>query len=375
MMKKQNKIYLVIGIVVVVLIAAIVIFSNQQSEEEVIKIGAILPLSGSNAVYGQEIQNAIELAREEINSEGGINGKVLKIIYEDDQADPKMGTNSMQKLVNVEKVFVVLGSWASGSVVASAPIAEENQVIVLASAISPLITDAGDYIFRMQPSAIFYTSKSTELLRKEGFSTAAIIYINNEFGVGLKNAFISDFESRGGDIISVEAYEQGASDFRTQLTKIKDKNPEIVFIPGYQDTVDVIKQMKELGIECKILAGPPFESQSSIEKLGNMADGVLYAYHFVAGKNDTKSQQYEQAYLEKYGVPTGGFAPLMYDGTYIIANALKKCGEETSCIKKELYSTEYNGVTGKVTFDENGDPLIPIVIKTVKNGKFVPYNK
>lgn len=79
--------------------------------------------------------------------------------------------------------------------------------------------------------------------------------------------------------------------------------------------------------------------------------------------------------MKKYGVPTGGFAPLMYDGTYIIANALKKCGEDTTCIKKELYATEYNGVTGKVTFDKNSDPIIPIVIKTIKNGKFVPYEE
>ena len=349
------------------------------AKKEPIKIGAIWPLSGKNAAYGHEIQNAIELAKNEINNQGSINGYSLKIIYEDDQADPKVGTNAMQKLVTIDKVPVVLGSWASGVVVASAPIAEKNHVVVLASAISPAITNAGDYIFRMQPSATFYSAKSAELLRKMNVSTAAIIYVNNEFGVALKDAFTSDFESRGGKTVDIEAYEQGSSDFRTQLTKIKEKNPGVIFIAGYQETIDVIKQIKELGITSKILAGPPFESKSTIKKLGKSAEGVLYPYHFVAGRKNSKAQHYEKAYLEKYGVPTGGFAPLMYDGTYIIANAMKQCCQNTKCdtvcIKNRLYQTDYNGVVGRVRFDKNGDPIIPIVMKTVKNGRFVPYGE
>jgi branched-chain amino acid transport system substrate-binding protein len=232
----------------------------------------------------------------------------------------------------------------------------------------------------MQPSATFYTAKSAEILRKIGISTAAIIYVNNEFGVALRDSFLSDFESRGGKIVASEAYKQGENDFRTQLTKIKINNPEIVFIAGYQDTIDVIKQMKELGINAKVLAGPPFESKITIEKLGELAEGVLYPYHFVAGSNNPKAKQYEESYLKKYGIPTGGFAPLMYDGTYIIANALKTCYKEnekinTDCVKDQLYKTEYDGVIGKVTFDKNGDPIIPIVMKTVRNGQFVPYEE
>ncbi len=374
MKSNQTKLWVVIVIVAVVVISLIAISSlKKPKEQETIKIGALLPLSGKNAVYGIEIKNAIELAKDEINLKGGINGKRLEIIYEDDQAEPAIGTNGMQKLVSIDKVPVVLGSWASGVVVATAPIAEQSHVIVMASAISPAITNAGDYIFRIQPSATFYTSKSVELLRKLNVSTAAIIFVNNEFGKGLKDAFVSDFELNGGKVVAIEAYAQGDTDFRSQLTKIKEKNPEIIFIPGYQDTIDVVKQIKELGIQSKILAGPPFESKSTLEKLGNMAEGILYPYHYVTGKDDPKAKQYEQRYLAKYGVPTGGFAPLMYDATHIIANALKKCGEKTDCIKQELYNTKYDGVIGTVTFDTNGDPSVSIVMKTVKNGQFVPY--
>ena len=344
---------------------------SQGSERLV--IGSILPLSGKNAVYGQEIQNAIELALEEINNEGGINGKELVVLYEDDQADPKMGASAMQKLVNLDKVPVVLGSWASGVVVATAPIAEEGKTVVMASAISPAITDAGDYIFRMQPSATFYTRESVKYLEREGISKAAVIYVNNEFGKAMKDAFVSEFEGIGGRIVAVESYAQGDTDFRTQLAKIKEREPELIFIPGYQEGVEVIKQVEEIGIESRIMASTPFESEATLEKLGELAEGVIYPYHFVAGRDNEKARHYEQAYLAKYGVPTGGFAPLMYDATHIIANALEKCGEDTACIKEELYRTEYEGATGLVSFDGNGDPIIPIVMKTVRDGKFVEY--
>src|SRR3989344_4828239 len=124
-------------------------------EKQIIKIGALLPLTGQNAIYGEEIKNAIELAKTEINEHGGINGKQMEIIYEDDKADPTVGTKAMQKLIEIDDVSIVLGSWVSGVVLAVAPIAEQNKVVVLATAISPKITTAGDYIFRMQPSATY----------------------------------------------------------------------------------------------------------------------------------------------------------------------------------------------------------------------------
>jgi len=344
--------------------------------KEPIKIGAILPLSGKNATYGNEIKNAIDLAIEEINNSGGINGRKIEVIYEDDQADPKVGVNAMQKLVNIDKVPVVLGSWVSGVVVASAPIAEKAKVIVMAEAIAPAITNAGDYIFRIQPSATYYSDKLMEVvINKLGLKKIAIIYINNEFGVALRDTLRSATQRLGGQIVAEESYMPGDSDFRSQLTKIKSVNPEALFIGGYQEQINIIKQANELGLKTQFLAGPPFESQTTIQSLGNLAEGVIYPYHFAVEKANPKTISYMEAYKKKFGVETGGFAPLMYDAVYIIANAMKKCETNTDCIKTELYNTNYNGVSGNITFDKNGDPIIPIIIKTVKNGKFVPYEK
>ncbi len=368
---KMNK-YLVITLAIIVVLGGLILLKVPSSisgsvVRGTLEIGASLPLSGPNAVYGKELYQAIELAREEINLKGGINGKKLLIIYEDDAANPAKGTEVMQKLATVNKVPVVLGSWASGVVLAEAPIAEENKVVVMASAISPKITEAGDYIFRMQPSAITYTKESAKSLARLGVDKVAIIYARTEFAESLKDSFKEEFK---GSIVAEESYDSSDKDVKTQLLRIRSKDPQLIFIAGYQDTVQVIKQIKELGIKSRIMAGPPFESKATLDALGSLAEGVIYPYHYVSGT----SPDYESRYLAKWGEPTGGFAPLMYDGTKIIAEALSACDVDTACIKNYLYSENHNGILGNISFYENGDPTVSVVMKTVKDGKFVELN-
>ncbi|MDI6734006.1 MAG: ABC transporter substrate-binding protein [Patescibacteria group bacterium] len=372
--KSKNIWWWVVGIIVVVVIVYFV--GNKPVSNETIKIGAVLPLSGKNEFYGKEIQNAIELARGEVNSAGGggINGKNLEVVYEDDQADAKIGASVMQKLVDVNKVSIVLGSWVSGVVLANAPIAEKAKVIVMAEAIAPAISSAGDYIFRIQPSASYYSAELMKVVIRElKLKNIATIYINNEFGIALRDTVKSEAEKLGGRIITEESYAQGDQDFRSQLTKIKAKNPDALFIGGYQEQSMVIKQASELGLKTKFLAGPPFENQKLVEDLRGLAERVIYPYHFLAQTSNPKTIAYMKAYKDKFNVETGGFAPLMYDAVYIIADALKECGVNTDCIKTALYATSYDGVSGLIKFDSNGDPVIPIVVKTVKNGQFVKY--
>ncbi len=346
---------------------------KKPAPTETIKIGAILPLSGQNEFYGNEIKNAIELAREEINKTGGINGSNLEVIYEDDKAEAKTGVNATQKLIEMDKVPVILGSWASSVVLAEAPIAEKSKVIVMAEAIAPAISEAGDYIFRIQPSASYYSAELIKtVVEKLNLKKIAIIYINNDFGVALRDTVKDEARKSGANIVAEESYLQGDQDFRSQLIKIKAENPEALFIGGYQEQLSVIKQAYELGIKVQILAGPPFENKKLINDLGGLAEGIIYPYHFVAQTDNPKTIDYMEAYKNKFGVETGGFAPLMYDAVKIIANVMRMCNVDTDCIKDKLYNTVYEGVSGKISFDKNGDPLISIIIKTVKNGQFAP---
>lgn len=336
-----------------------------------LRVGALLPLSGKNEYYGKEIQNAIELARAEINEQGGIGGRRLEVVYEDDKTDPRLGVSGMNKLATADRVPVVLGSWASGVVLATAPIAEEHKVVVMAEAIAPKISEAGDYIFRIQPSAVLYVHALLEGLPKLAVRRLAVLYINNEFGRALYDTILTDAQKQNIEIVASESYAEGDQDFRTQLLKIKGQKPDALFVGGYQEQASAMRQAHELGFTGKILASATFENQTLVAELGALAEGVIYPYHFSSDTTNPKAQDYLRQYQNRFGVASGGFGAAMYDGVFIVAEALRKCGENTACIKDALYNTRHEGVNGTTTFDSNGDPLMPIILKTVKDRKFV----
>ena len=217
--------------ILAVFLISLLIFGCTKKEKE-IKIGAILPLSGYAAQYGKWIQEALELARERTNKHGGIRGRKLEIIYEDDQAIPTIAANAMNKLCKVNKVPVVIGSWASSCVLAQAPIANRTHTVLIALAASPKIRDAGDYIFRVAPDARLPLPKLVSFIIKRGDKTIAILYINNDFGKDQAAVFKEKFERAGGIIVMSEAYNSKSLDFRTLLTKVKQLKPDGIFLVG-----------------------------------------------------------------------------------------------------------------------------------------------
>lgn len=346
-----------------------------KKDEKEIRIGAILPLTGSSAQYGKWIQEALELGKEEINSAGGINGRRLEIIYEDDQANPTLAANAMRKLINGDKVPLVFGSWASSSVLAQAPIAEQTHTILMGEAISPKIREAGDYVFRIQPDARYYLKKFAPFVYNElGLRKISILHVNNDFGLDQAEVFKNEFEALGGVILSNDRFEQGSTDFKTELVKIKTKNPDGIFCPAYTEIAIILKQARELSLHQQFLASIPFENPDILKAASNAAEGVIYPHHFDPDSPDPLVQEYQKKYLAKYGQRSEGFAALAYDGIQIISEALKKCGNDAPCIKNSLYNVkDFFGVTGSTTFDEYGDVIKSIIIKTVKNGRFVKY--
>ena len=346
-----------------------------EKEDQEIKIGAILPLSGPSAQYGQWIQEALNLAKDEINASGGIKGRSLQIIYEDDQADPKIAANAMQKLTSIDKVPIVYGSWASSSLLAQAPIAEKSKTVLIGEAISPKIRDAGDYVFRMQPDARYYIRQLVPFVyNKLKIRKVSMLNVNNDFGVDQAKVFTEEFTKIGGQVLSTEVFEQGASDFKTELIKIKAKKPDAVFAPGYTELAIILKQAKELGLKQRFFASVPFENPQIIIAAGNSAEGVIYPHHFDPDAESPLTKAYQKAYIMKYGRQSEGFAALAYDGLMIVAHVLKEVGTDSEKIKNALYQIkDFPGVTGNTTFDEHGDVIKPIVIKIVKKGQFMKY--
>ncbi|MDR1747556.1 MAG: ABC transporter substrate-binding protein, partial [Spirochaetaceae bacterium] len=229
--------------VCVLLSLAAFVFVGCKSETDTIKIGGIFPLSGAVAVYGVEARNGIELAIEEINAAGGINGKQVALISEDDEGVPEKSVNAYKKLATRDGVKIIIGSLTSGCTAAVSSLAQAQKVILLAPAATmESITDAGDYVFRACFIDPFQgTVGGVFAANTLGAQKAAVLYdVTNDYSVGLMENFVASFIAQGGTIVASESYGKDDKDFNAQLTKIKNAGPDVVYLPDYYSTVSLI---------------------------------------------------------------------------------------------------------------------------------------
>lgn len=375
----MKKTWIIIAIVVVVVLVVVLTITQMSKGPKEIVIGAILPLTGDIAAYGENAKNGITLAVEEINEGGGIDSKKFRVIFEDSQGLPGPGVSAMQKLVTQDKVQVVVGDVTSGVTMAIAPIANQKQVVVLSpGASSPKISEAGDYIFRNWQSDALEAKVMAEYAHKEEINKIAIMYINNEFGKALEEASRKIFPSEGVRILISESFEQNEKDFRTQLVKIKQHGPDAIYLLSYpQETPLVLQQTTELGMKTKFLGVAAFEDDSLIKIAGELAEGVLYTHAIPPSDEDPTVANFKKKYREKYGRGPGLISDTGYDAMRMIALAIRLGNGFTgSKIRDGLYKIkDFPGASGVMTFDENGDVFKPIGLKTVKNGEFVWLSK
>jgi len=358
-------------------LAASVLFVGCQPKSD-IKIGAILPLTGDAAKWGQASKNAIDLAVEGINKSGGISGRKVAVLFEDDRGGVTDATNAMTKLVKVDKVPLVLGTLFSSATLAIAPIANENKVVLLSPASSaPKITQAGDFIFRNCASDVYEGGIMAGFVHDTlKYRKVGVAYINNDYGLGLKTEFETAFKAKGGEIVASEAFDQGATDFRSLLLKIKAAAPDAIYLPGYPPEMGrLLRQAKELGINKQFLSVVIFEDPRVLELAGGAAEGVIYSCQiFDPTSGEANVRKFVTAYKTKYGSDPDIYAGLSYDAMNIAALAIKNGGTTGGGIRDALYKIrDFPGVTGVTTFDQNGDVTKPIGLKMVRNGKFEWY--
>ncbi|MFH1500784.1 MAG: ABC transporter substrate-binding protein [archaeon] len=372
---KQKSINIIIGIIVVVLIINLVLLlavlapTGRVIEGESYEIGAVTPLSGKLAIYGQWQRNGMDLALEEVNKEKDFQ---LKIIYEDTQGDATQAVSAAQKLINSNKVSIIFGS-LSHEVLGMAPITEENKVILFTpGAGSEDIRQAGDYVFRNRETGIVHGSEMADLVYSLGFKKTAILYVNAPSGVSYKDGFLDRYSKIKGEIIYNEGYDKGETDFRTDLLKIKSINPDAIYVPGYGADIGIIlKQAKELGLTVRFFSSPGIEIPELFDITGNSAEGVIYSVP-VFDPSNPSVRSYAEPYKNKYGEESEFIAANSYDAVHILADAIESCnGDDSTCIKNYLYSLRnYPGVGGKTSFDHNGDVIKPVAMKEVRSGKF-----
>lgn len=360
--------------VIVILIVAVLIWlgwSAYQSgqgdlpkPDQVVKIGVMAPLTGDVAVYGQSVKSAIEFAAAQANNAN------IELIFEDSKCDGKDAANAINKLINIDGVSAIIGELCSGATLAAAPIAEESQVVLISPAsTSPDITNSGQYIFRTIPSDALQGSFGAQLVRSQDLSRLAIIYTNEDYGQGFEAVLREEFISEGGEIVASEAVEKGATDARTQLTKIKAAEPDSVYVISNStaSTVAILKQMKEVGIvNIKIFGSEGLRSPDVLEGAGVSADALIVS-SVSAGSSD-----FIDGYKAQYGEEPGPFAAQAYDAYMILSQAVNNGAVTGPEIKDAISGISYSGASGDIAFDENGDVTGGYDVVIVNEGKFKP---
>jgi branched-chain amino acid transport system substrate-binding protein len=345
---------------------------SKDTPADSIVLGAVLPLTGSAAQWGVPARDAISMAVDEVNSQGGgIRGKKLRLVVEDDQCQPATGVSAFQKILASSHPIAVIGAVCSGVTLAIAPVAEREKLVLFSPAsTSPALTTAGDYIFRDIPSDAFRGKVFANYVFSSGHKNISVLYINNDGGVGGQQSFSESFTKLGGNIASVDAYPPDTQDLRGQLTKIKGTKSEGVLIVSYPaDTPLLLRQAFQLGLHKPLFfQTEALDDPAVLAKAGNAAEGATYI--LPARPEGTANEEFTRKYKAKFNRDPELFAAESYDAVMLIKNCLAD-GSTISpdAIKAGLYKTQnYNGASGTISFDSNGDVAKPMVIKRVING-------
>ncbi len=355
---------MILGIALLVMLSG----CGTQEVEGPIKIGSIAPLTGDVAFLGVNIKIAVATAIEEINAEGGINGRLLEGIYEDGQCGPKEGANAANKLINIDGVDFIVGGLCSGETLGAAPIAEEAGVVLFSPTSSnPDITNSGDFIFRSYPSDAFQGKVAAEYALNElAGERIAIMSCQGDWCVGVKNVFREHLISIGGNIVAEEDFAQGSVDLRSQLTKVKDADPDVVYVLSYtQSGVALLTQIKELGLDVKVLGGDSWADDTLWEQASSAGEGARFLVPSTPPSAEFDSK------MEAKGIEASLGTQQAYDNVMILADIFREFGTNPVVVKEALYNVkDYQGFSGIITIDSNGDLADAVYdVKEVNNGE------
>jgi branched-chain amino acid transport system substrate-binding protein len=341
-----------------------------------VNIGVDLELSGPLAQYGKWSKQAMEIALDDVNAAGGIRGRRVELLIEDNQSTPNGAVAAFNKLVTVHKVPVIIGFIGSSQAMACAPIAERTKTVLFSTAAAtPALTQAGDYVFRCRVNGVLEVSEMARFAYRElGIRTLGIIHVNTDYGTSYRDILVREFERLGGKVVDVEAYNQGATDVRSQLAKLNNAHPQAVYMVGHiTECGYVLKQARELGVHTRWLSANAIEGPQVVQIAGRAANGVIYSAPRY-DPSDRQARHFDQEYYRRFGEHSEMFGAHAYDAVMLAAKAIQEGGYTADGIRAALHRVrDYAGVSGETTFDRNGDVVKPIWFKTIRNGRFVPY--
>lgn len=344
-----------------------------------IVVGEFPSLTGSTAAWGTDMHTGNQLAIDEINAAGGINGRQLKLITEDDQSKPDVSRAVVAKLVTQGKAVAILGEVSSTRTIAAAPVCNNHKIpLISPAATNPRVTQIGSYIFRVCFTDNFQAAAVGRFAYDQGFRRAAIFCdMKNDYSVGFSKDFVSEFTKLGGKIVGQQQYQEGDPEFKPQLSALKALSPDCLLVPGYYSEVGTIaRQAREIGLTVPLVGGDGWDSPKLVPGAGKALEGCFFSNHFSPSDATTPTaRKFVDTYKKRYGQTPGAFAALAYDSAMVLADAMKRskslAGED---LREAIASTrDFEGVTGKITIDANRNARKPIVILQVRGDRFAIF--
>ena len=344
------------------------------------KIGVILPLTGYISFIAEDMKRGMDLAVQKVNDDGGIEGHKIVLVYEDSKLDPTQTISVMKKLSDVDGVPIVIGAVASTNTIPIVPMAEENKVVLLSAASTHSeLSGSSDYFFRVVPPDSIQGPESARIAYDTlGVKKVAIIYENNDYGVGLKKLFEKEFKDKGGQIVGTsESYESGATSFSTQVAKTLSASPELIYLPGYpREQAQVIRELDVQGYTGKILASEAFETKEVFAVGGDAVDGV-YLMKPDSDRSRKAYQDFATAYKKKYGEDPGSFSDYAYDAVLVAVQSIEVAGYDGPKIKTHMASAKFtNTATRDIEFNDQGDVTsgtYNLFVAKISDQSFMPY--
>lgn len=376
----NRRMYLVV-LTLLTLVLAVGCASSKAGDSNTIRVGVNYELTGNNATYGTNLNDGLQMAIEEINQQGGVLGKKIESVILDNKSDATESANVSTRLATRENVIALLGPATSGATKAAIPAAMDNKIpLISASATADDVTLNADgsvkeYVFKTCFNDSFQGVMMAQFGYNElGLKKAAVLAdTTSDYAQGLSKAFQETFTELGGEVLSVEAYAAGDTDFRAVLTNLKGKNPEFLYVPGYYEEVGlIIRQARELGLDVAILGGDGYESPKLLELAGKDAlNQVYYSSHYSPMDDSEIVAAFKEKFRAKFNKEPDAFNALGYDLGYLLADALERAGEtDSEKLKVALQETEgFVGVTGTLTIDQFHNPVKSVTIIEVKDGE------
>jgi branched-chain amino acid transport system substrate-binding protein len=360
--------------------------SNQSggSDSGTIKIGLDFELTGAEASFGNSAYQGAQLAVDELNSNGGVLGKKIELVKADNASKADEATRVAQKLIDKDKVDAIIGATISTDTLAIVPIVQQNKIpLISSSATNPKVTvnpDTGkvnDWVFRACFIDPFQGTVMANFSSNTLHAKTAVVLVDNssDYSKGLAKFFQDSFQKNGGKILSVESYQANDPDFKAILTKVKNENPDVVYVPGYYNDVGkIVKQGREAGITVPFEGGDGWDSPELVKIAGaENLNNTFISNHYAADDTDPVVQKFVKDFQSKYGNAPDAMAVLGYDALNLLANAFKQAGStDHTKVRDALAATkDFQAVTGKISFNENHDPVKSAVILEYKDGKQV----